>query len=194
MAFELAKYDNDLSRKVILTVSGTPVYFQFPPKITSENKSSGWNSVDLMSWEPLKIYSGSSARSLSLEAEYIVGVGGWSGKEIAQTLRILKYYFYNAKVGFGESTTYAVVQLQAYEIIPEKANFRMMDFSVEYGNDSIVTIGDKGYPLYSKFHATLELVTQLKFQAGGEGAPSDPGKEKAIINAKPLQPLNVEWY
>lgn len=188
----LAPFDAEVTDSVILKIGGKPgstqIRFQFPPKITSDAKTSNWKSVFQASWEPLKYYWGSEARKVTLEAEWIAtGRGLFSGPVIAAQLQAVKRYFYAATVGKGP---YPLVLLTAYEIVQGPAPFRLMDYSTSFGPELVKSGGDTGsagfYPLYSKMTLSLELATTVS-GTPGEGVVVKKPKIK-VGDLKPLQP------
>lgn len=181
----LAPFDSQVANSVILRVGGKRIQFQFPPRITSDGKSSNWKSIFQASWEPLKIYWGSEARKLSFEAEWIAtGSGVFTPQGIAEQMRTVKEYFYSAQVGRGP---YPLVKLKAYEIVPSEAPFRLMDFSDSLG-ETLVRSGGAIFPLYSKMTLSLELATNIS------GKPAEGvDVKKPKITVKGLQAIQPLW-
>ena len=181
---KLTQFDEDITESVFLSVEGRQIIFQFPPRITSDSKSANWKSIFQASWEPLKIYWGSEARKLSFEAEWIATSNVFTPTFIAEQMRAVKEYFYAARVGKGP---YPLVFLEAYEIVPSEAPFRLMDFSESFG-ETFVRSGGAIHPLYSKMSLGLELATNIS------GKPAkEVNVEKPKVKVGKLPQIRPEW-
>lgn len=94
------KSDNQYNTRYVEKNGGSKllqykVDFQFPPKITSDNKSGEWDestSNQLIS-EPVAVYKGAKARTINMKWSYIVDGGGWTTKRISTIVKALRGYY-----------------------------------------------------------------------------------------------------
>ncbi len=181
--------DRALVSAISLKVTtGRTIDFQFPPKFVSESKKSNWVSdADHVAYEEVKHYTGSSSRALTLEYEYLVTGGLWTIPAIVGNLRSLKEYFYKfAQVG-GNQKIYPTVQIDGYDVIPQDGGrvptFRMMDYSFTY-SDTLITVGERTFPIHTKVSIPLELMTQIApLEGGGNGIILDDSLPPAPVFA-----------
>lgn len=180
----LAPVDRQMAVRPSLSVYGTKVQFQFPPKITSE--SNNWNvklSKDLQSYGPLKVLAGMGGRTINVEWEYIATDKIFNGAFIAATLRNLKKYFYEFRAaGSKQNAVHPVVSFQYGAIVPSAVNFRMMNMTITYGIELVIQNSDL-FPLYTKVAIVLEMATTL-------GISSGPDK----LLVPDLRKVDKQWY
>ena len=96
------------------TAGKVTIYFQFPPKMVSDNRSGNWKEGELRGKEPIANFVTSGPREMSLQWSYIVedrsvNGSGWTTKQIAQNVRNLRGYF--ARVRNAGDQRNLVVQL-----------------------------------------------------------------------------------
>jgi hypothetical protein len=179
----LGQFDQNVTNNVQMTIVGQPVKFQFPPRVTSDTKTSNWKTIWFPSWEPIKYYWGSEARAITMEAEWMASGSVWTPSAISKQLQDIRAYFYDAKVG-GD---YPLVRLKIYDIVPSSAPFRLMDFGVSYGD--AIKGGNGIFPLYSKGTFKLELATQV----AGKPVPGGASVDKPKVKVGSLPPIQPEW-
>ena len=84
---------------------GTPVKFQFPPQVTSDNKSMNWESKANAVLPPIAYVKSIDARKISLTWTYIVtdelGKGNWDVENVATEVKRIRGYI-NSGVGVKE--------------------------------------------------------------------------------------------
>jgi len=84
--------------------SGTAVNFQFPPQVTSDNKSMNWESKAVATLPPIAYVKSIDARKISLTWTYIVtdalGKGLWNVDKVASEVKKIRGYI-NSGVGIG---------------------------------------------------------------------------------------------
>jgi len=84
---------------------GTAVKFQFPPQVTSDNKSMNWESKANAVLPPIAYVKSIDARKISLTWTYIVtdelGKGSWDVGKVAAEVKKIRGYI-NSGVGKGE--------------------------------------------------------------------------------------------
>jgi hypothetical protein len=82
--------------------SGTAVNFQFPPQVTSDNKSMNWESKANATLPPIAYVKSIDARKISLSWTYIVtdelGKGSWDVDHVAGEVKKIRGYI-NSGVG-----------------------------------------------------------------------------------------------
>jgi hypothetical protein len=78
--------------------------FQFPPKITSDNRKGNWEEGELRGVEPVAVFSTSGARDISLKWTYIVDGGVWTAQRVSNNIKKLRGYFAQLKGVDGAPT------------------------------------------------------------------------------------------
>ena len=78
--------------------------FQFPPKITSDNRKGNWEEGELRGVEPVAVFATSGARDISLKWTYIVDGGVWTAQRISNNIKKLRGYFAQLKGVAGAPT------------------------------------------------------------------------------------------
>lgn len=112
MPFELIQYDSDLlDNQFVLALTNSPypvdgfleteIKFQFPPTLSSDQKSANWETKDVKTYEPIMIWNGASARKIVMNFVYIVTGGQWTVTEVNKYVQSLKAYFYRSMTQTG---------------------------------------------------------------------------------------------
>lgn len=134
--FSFTPIDNAIARSIVMIIRrspppagefapidqflGTNFPFQLPPKVSGDNKSADWEEEGKIGYEPLAFWMGAKARSLKIDAQYIItgsSRGGltWNGDTIAKLASTAKSYFYRSltsafdgppPAGKGDNTGY----------------------------------------------------------------------------------------
>jgi len=78
--------------------------FQFPPKITSDNRKGNWEEGELRGVEPVAVFATSGARDISLKWTYIVDGGVWTATRVSNNIKKLRGYFAQLKGVDGAPT------------------------------------------------------------------------------------------
>jgi len=198
MPFQLTKFDRELASSASLEVVAEPIGgfplgngkcpFQFPPRIVSDNKSVNWMYYwTTFAWEPQAIWSGNSARQITLKTEYVCtnhSFNGivWDTKGVSKVVKNLKSYFYTN----AEKAVFPIIKLNVYEQAPARVGgpttWRGLNISVKPGED-LITINDFTYPLRTEIDLSLELITNIEKD------------DKEVYNIPELQPTPPqEWY
>ena len=148
-----------------------------------DSKSANFTEKNAQSYEPFKIYAGSSPRALSLEFQWVAG-GQFPPTTIQQTLSNVKSYFYTGYLGSGVLTYPAVIITRLYALIDTETSWRMTNLDIAF-SEELIQIGGQYFPLHSKMTMSLESATQLGKIGGGE----------TLINASNLQAApSLQWY
>lgn len=184
MAFEINEIDKNLVEGIIFKLDrdtvGLPrdgaisvgdkgagvIPFQFPPRITGDSKDNKWTDIhNTHAWEPVKMWEGSNARRITLQAIYVAtgstinGVS-WTPANVALVTRAYKQYFYSQP---GDRV-FPAVELKMYEHVPQSAQgnakFRMMNVNIKPGSEIIVVEGAI-FPLRVEVDITLEQTTRI---------------------------------
>lgn len=166
---------------------GTTVPLQFPIKVKNDKKSANWISTDICSYEPMIVWGGATARTLSLEVIYVVTSknGTWTVKKIAECCHTLKAYFYRALAAKDVSENAPLINLQIGEIVPRGCTWRMNSVSIAYSDEMMNPGSGKEFPLVTTISMDVSIVTTN------------------IINKKAKQPMQViknaakmkkDWY
>lgn len=169
------------------------VDFQFPPRVTSDSRSSSWSEGMQRGDEPITDFQTSGPRMITIAWCYIVeaqtnGRGGWSRERIkSQVLKVRGYYARlreNAKAGGGESRDALIVRLKMWMIggaTEMTAYLKSVD--VKYG-ETMLGAGNQAYPLRTDITAEVRLWSK-----------ADIDKEQQVVDVKGLaEALPVDWY
>ena len=137
--------DTDLASKALMlfNVKGSrvPVAFQFPPKVTSDNRSASWEEKSSPGLsEPLVTFlQGSSAREISLDITYIVDGNIWTCSKIKDQINLIRGYY--ARVEDSQlSMRNLVIYLKLWCIGgKDPLSFRMKSCNVKYSETMVKT-------------------------------------------------------
>lgn len=161
----LCPFDAKALQSVSMTVLGTPIAFQFLPKINTETNSVPFkeNAQGLASIHPVRTYVGAGGRQIQTSFEYIATGNVWTPKIIAIELRKIKTYFYKPE-GYTKAP---LVTYQHGEQLPIPTDFYMLNINITHGDNYVAPTGEL-FPLYTKVEMSLALATSQKL-AGGKG-------------------------
>lgn len=201
MAFNLIKYDNDLLTtqfELVLTenpepVSGflrTEIIFQFPPILTSDQKSANWEEIDVRSYEPLMIWKGASARKISINFIYIVtgNGGGWTIDKINQQIQSIKAYFYRSMEQAGIEFVPHVELMFGKHVDADRDRSTWILESVQINPSGPLMIDDKGKAMHLKNEVQLSLAMATQI------TPHD-GSNEGYVTDTSLRPKPItQWY
>ncbi len=156
------------------TYLGRKWLFQFPPRIKTDSKSAEWNEVRRVSYEPIAMWRGADARTLSLEATYVVtGEKNFSGIEISRIASAAKAYFYRSIEGAYENKHFGpVVEITTlYGAVREQSTWRMTDVSVEYADTFVndETVAKKS--ANTKFNVAASAIGLSSYTGRSVGGP-----------------------
>jgi len=187
----LNEFDTELAMKAMVenrcNADPIRINFQFPPRIVSESNSSNWLSEDVWAIEPIKIHKGSEGRKVTMEWEYIVTNGDWTGEKISKIMINLKKYFFE----FTDNI-YPTMTIQYTCVFPSPTPFRLASVNITYSPE-IVKTGDTYWPLQTKISCNLELCTRVQSDISprkGKSAKDVEGK----MTIKPLELADTGWY
>lgn len=201
--FEIAPIDNTLvSNRALVKLfidSATPisgfedgqeVFFQFPPKITSDNKSANWKNIPVpLAYEPIVMWEGNDTRKISIKWEYVVTNSTTNGKTwnintISKMSRTIKSYFYT---GGLVPNLLPVFKLALYNNVPtlnsQESTWRGMNISIKPGK-SIIVENNQACSIKTEFDLSLEMITNIN---------KPTGSTHYAFNNVPPQPLQ-QWY
>ena len=172
------------------------IKFQFPPRITGEDKNCNWEEVDVKSYEPIAIFMGSKARSLQVEFDYIVTdnkEGGWTAKAIRDVLIRLKSYAYN--IGSDGKRAFPEVSVSWPNILPDQASCRLDGIGITYSNERVGR-GQDVFPLKTTVKMTMKLATQISRIIPAnqdQGKDTSDAKDSPQGGELPKTP-NFKWF
>jgi hypothetical protein len=87
-------FDVALKNAVILRFNDdTAVEFQFPPRITSDDRKGEWKEANYPGTEPIAVFEKSGPREITLTWTYIVDGGRWTTVRISEQVRQIRGYF-----------------------------------------------------------------------------------------------------
>ena len=119
------------------------VAFQFPPKITSDNKSGDWIERDVAKEEPFVIFKGGKARDITMKWVYIVGAvdSTWTVSKVAGEVKRVRQYFFSS---LGNDV---VIRFNAYDVVGpgngQTYSFRSDGVSISHGETIVGHSTDK---------------------------------------------------
>jgi len=164
------------------------IELQFPPHIVVDGKMGIWLVKDTFSWEPLAIWKGAKSRKITLELEYVVhGFSNWSADRIAENVRQLKGYFYEAGGGVLDSPAF---KLSIYGIVPSTdLTWRCNGVNIRYSPEMVDNGWGLVWPLHTKASLSLETYSNVEAR---KGSPAEGTKLQNIkhLSSKP----KLEWY
>ena len=192
----LLEYDKLLSEKVILKYSqgedqerlgqenDFQIDFQFPPKVTSDNRGANWEEINMLAHEPVAVFMDSSAREITLEWTYIVthdeaGADRWDTSRVHENVIKLRRYF----GGIRPSGTIdkLIVMFKMWEIGgDEPLTFRFTNVGVRHGTTLVYPVvnGQRQYQLAYPLRTDITLGMR-SWTRRGTGAQSVSVKDKA---------------
>lgn len=150
------QHDRALADSVLLSLKGVKdnnfqgqafsVSFQFPPKVTSDNRGANWKEVNIKGNEPIPIIADFTAREITLEWTYIVtdssdgggnidgrGGGRWTTERIHRQVYSLRRYFGGeSESGIIEK---CIVNFKMWSIGgPNPMTFRLVSAGIKHSN------------------------------------------------------------
>lgn len=89
------KVDAAAGRDIGQACSGVNIEFQFPPKVTADNKNGEFETVKAAGLPPQAVFKAAGPRKISLRWEYIVTdrEGGWDVARISSNIKKIRGYF-----------------------------------------------------------------------------------------------------
>lgn len=157
-------WDKDLATDTSLKIE-----FQFPPKMTSDNRRGNWKEGELRGSEPVSNYTTSGPREMTLAWTYIVEDryekgSGWTVQKIAQNIRNLRGYFSRVRargdqrnliVEFGMWAHTALID-GGYSGSSYRATCRIKSVNVKHGPSLIVPTYNNPQALTSSSQAQTQ--------------------------------------
>lgn len=136
------QHDIALSQIAILSINdekGNPrnIKFQWPPKVSSDNRKGQWTITNMSTTEPAASYYASSARSINLNWTYVVDGGLWNIKSVSEEVKFLRGYF--ARIRSDIDRRQMIIKCKFWMIGGSKpTTARIMDINIKHG-DTLVT-------------------------------------------------------
>lgn len=157
----IIKIDSDLAKAVFLKFENGPkIEFQFPPKVSSDNRKGNWQDDEGVGNEPTVTYRSTSARAITLNITYI-NDGIWNCKKIGDQVRNMRGYFQRIKR--SEEQRNLVVEIQLWCIGGKKPmTARLKSCDVKYSETMIVENSgfNTAWPLRTDIILDLALWTK----------------------------------
>jgi hypothetical protein len=114
------------------------VEFQFPPRVTSDNRRGSWDEKDVLGTEPIVIFRGSSPRNINLSIVYICH-GDWDCDRIKKNIMIMRGYF-GRSAGLTVRQKAMIVRLKLWCIGgSDLLSFRCRSVDVKYSETMVKT-------------------------------------------------------
>jgi hypothetical protein len=155
----LTGHDTDLASTFVLSFSDAGrVLFQFPPKISSDNRKGTWEEGEQRGKEPFATFSTSGPREITIATTYIAdGSPDWTATKIHQQILAVRGYF--ARVRMANATRNLVCTLQMWGIGGPKAiSCRITNISVKYG-ETLVGNSKNAFPLRTDLTLDVRIWT-----------------------------------
>jgi len=97
MAANLLPLDTKLAEAVTFTIGHgnvRTIEFQFPPKITTDNRTGTWVDTEMPGDQPFSAWKTSGARKIALEWTYIIGASAkWDITRVRNQILTLRGYY-----------------------------------------------------------------------------------------------------
>ncbi len=162
LLFELA--DNPLVGRPSRGSPGSPtkIEFQFPPKITGDNRKANWTEQDLQGKEPVAVLGLTGPRELTMTWTYIIdslreagGAGGglWTPERVASNIKRLRGYY--SLLRRKDTRANLVVKFKIWQVggsQPVSARIRSID--VKYGE---TLVGPPARAFYLRSDVTCDI-------------------------------------
>ena len=167
----------------------TPIEFQFPPRILSDNRKGSWREGELPGTEPVAIFETSGPREITLSWTYIVDGGQFTTANIAQQVKTVRGYFAAVRALSGSINLVVKFRYVLFGDPDRTENFRVKSIDVKHSDTIICPVRsvrenfiEDSYPLRTDITIDLRLWTK-----GG-------AKEKiqALKDLKDTE--NPQWY
>jgi hypothetical protein len=202
MSFQLTEFDRTLLDQITLELTtgkeqGTPIKFQFPPVVKSDNKSVDYKEHSMGNIEPIATFTGSGPRQISLAWVYVVTNGNsngvkWTAREVAKQVKTLRNYYYSTNQKFYRGDGILVINFGAYDIVgvsgQASMSFRSDSVSISH-SDTVVKSDDMYYSLKTDIEMKLKLWTKGQIEIDG--------KTKDVLTdvdwLKDVAALTPEW-
>lgn len=175
--------DSKLASAVVFEFpQNSKVEFQFPPKITGDNRRATWKENTYAGQvEPIMVHASSGPREVTMQITYIYD-GNWDSNKIKTQVRLLRGYFQRVK-DLKQQRNLAIL-LKLWSIGGESSmSFRMKSCDVKYSETMIFKgKAENAYPLRTDI--TCDLASWTKGTASVEDQPLE-GLRQTLI---------PEWY
>lgn len=170
MPSEYTGFDKALRQAVTLRFDNGPrVLFQFPPRITNDNRKGEWKETNQYGTEPSVAFAKSGPREITLTWTYIVdGSKDWTTTTISDQVKIVRGYFARVRNPGGADFRNLVVFFKMWKLGGDKEmTFYIRGIDVKH-SDTIVSpcqgnptaAADLAYPLRTDITLDLRLWTR----------------------------------
>jgi hypothetical protein len=183
------------------------ILFQFPPRVTSDNRSGEWNEGRLPGNEPVAVHKRDSPRQIRLEWEYIVGERGgadnrlWDVELVKSQVLSLRNYF--SKEGDHDGSGNRLVGRFKLWKVGGNRPFccRIESVDVSHGKTYIVPKvrgvpqPEYAYPLRTDIGIDLRLWTRGGEGGGPEGseAADDGSGQIDLVRLGKCNSVPIDW-
>lgn len=192
MAVQYTAYDLALCDSAVLRFTdNTKIEFQYPPKISGDNRKGDWREGDMRGTEPVAVFEKSGPREITLTWTYIVDGGKWTTDKIAGQVRLIRGYFARVRDTNNQNVRNLVLYLKLWQLLPtdnqaQEASCRIKGVDVKHSDTLISQAGDgpdidSTYPLRTDITIDLRLWTK--------GGPAETQDLEGIRTAE-----HVNWY
>ena len=201
MPAQLTAHDKSLADSFIFRFAVLPgaaqnannlLLFQFPPKITSDDRKGNWKEGELRGIEPVAAFNTSGPREITITATYVVdGSADWSFQKVKTQVLLARGYF--ARVRQLNATRNLVCKFKMWAIGgTEEMTCRIVNVGVKY-SDTIVGVGDNAFPL----RTDLTLDVRMWTAGAGNCGEAKNGADVlgGIVNVTSLRSCeSQDWY
>lgn len=165
------------------------VRFQFPPRITSDNRKGAWNEADLRGNEPVAVFKTSSAREISLSWTYIVDGKEFTTAQVASQTKLIRGYF--AGIRNRDKRWRNLVVRFRYILHGDgmtDISARIKSIDIKHSDTIVTPAGgsiENSFPLRTDINIALRLWTK-----GGPGDTLEPTQDLQEVRDR----LTPGWY
>ena len=171
------------------TEAGRNIEFQFPPKITGDNRKGNWAEEDLRGKEPISVFATSGPREITMTWTYVVDSfdkinGAWTIDRITKNIRNLRGYFPRVR-NPKSSRENLIIEFYIWCIGGKrKIAARIKAVNVKYGETMVFppNWSTKGFPLRTDITIDVRLWTK--------GGIKDE-EDQDVLKLKDLTP---DWF
>lgn len=158
------------------------IEFQFPPKITSDNRKGDWEEGEQPGTEPIAAYKKSGAREITFTTTYVVDGGIWTTTKIATIVKSLRGYFARARLLSDHRNLIVMFKMWGFGG-QNPMSCRFKDIDVKYSDAVVAPCGRPNEAFALKTDITISL--RLWTRGGAE-------QTQNLVGLRPDEEVN--WY
>jgi hypothetical protein len=186
--------------------AGWKIEFQFPPKMTSDNRSGTWEEEELPGDQPMQFWKTSGARKMLLSWTYVVGAtADWHVWRVRSNIIKLRSY-YSAREDLSSNF---IVQFKMWKFGgAERMSCRLGNIDVSYGKalclpttDQLAASGNSHTDVIKYAHPVITNI-KVSMQLWSKGSAPMEDTSKSKFNVKKatkidikglIDPIPIDW-